>query len=223
MITEDRGLTMLAGANPVPQLDLIDVDVEASKYLATLEQRSSEVTQLDTKAKDHKEKKKNVMAFLVAAVVVIVAGIGFMVLTQGDEVPTAAPVDNPDDLALEATLATDDLEGFVVCSYSGLTDEVTAGEIGVVFHNQATTGGTGWMDLVRLDEDKTLSDLVNYLESGESDKPDWTTRVYLADFVPYETSTDQVTRTVQPGLHVIVCGTNSPYESQMAGAFTVLP
>ena len=31
------------------------------------------------------------MAFLVAAVVVIVAGIGFMVLTQGNEVPPAAP------------------------------------------------------------------------------------------------------------------------------------
>jgi len=90
VITEDKGLTMLAGANPVPQLDLIDVDVEASKYLATLEQRSSEVTQFDTKTPDNREKnKKNVMAFLVAAAVVIVAGIGFMVLTQDDEVLAA--------------------------------------------------------------------------------------------------------------------------------------
>ncbi len=90
MITEDKGLTMLAGANPVPQLDLIDVDVEAAKYLATLEQRSSEVTRLDTKTQDNRQKnKKNVMAFLVAAAVVIVAGIGFMVLTPGDEVLAA--------------------------------------------------------------------------------------------------------------------------------------
>ena len=92
MITEDRGLTMLAGANPVPQLDLIDVDVEAAKYLATLEQRSSEVTQLDTKPKDDKE-KKTATPWLVAAAVAIVAGIGLIVVNQGNEAPsTGQPV-----------------------------------------------------------------------------------------------------------------------------------
>ena len=89
--TEERLMAMYANANPVELEDLLNmVELDDAEYLATLEQRSSEVTQLDTKAKDNKEKKKkNGMAFLVAAGVVIVAGIGFLVVNQGDE--TAAP------------------------------------------------------------------------------------------------------------------------------------
>ena len=91
MVTnEQRVKTLFAEANPIPDADLFDLDeIGGTAYLATLEARSSEVTQLDTKTPDNREKnKKNVMAFLVAAAVVIVAGIGFMVLTRGDEVLT---------------------------------------------------------------------------------------------------------------------------------------
>ena len=88
---EDRVFTLLIESNPIPHVDDLDVDeIGGARYLETLEQRSSEVTQLDTRAQDNKEeKKKKVMAFVVAAVVVLVAGVGFMVVTQGDEVPVA--------------------------------------------------------------------------------------------------------------------------------------
>ena len=91
MITEEHVMATLADSNPVPDVEEIDlVQVGTASYLATLEQRSSQVTELDTKTQDNREKnKKNVMAFLVAAAVVIVAGIGFMVLTPGDEVLAA--------------------------------------------------------------------------------------------------------------------------------------
>ncbi len=91
MITEEHVMATLADSNPVPDVEEIDlVQVGTASYLATLEQRSSQVTELDTKGQDNREKnKKNVVAFLVAAAVVIVAGIGFMVLTPGDEVLAA--------------------------------------------------------------------------------------------------------------------------------------
>ena len=88
MITEEHVVSFFDQANPIPDVELLDMEqIGAARHLVTLEQRSSEVTRLDTKTQDHREKsKKNVMAFLVAAAVVIVAGIGFMVLTRGDEV-----------------------------------------------------------------------------------------------------------------------------------------
>jgi len=90
--TETELFALFEEGNPVPDLDgLGSVALDAAAYLATLEQRSSDMTQLDTKAKDNKEKKKNGMAFLVAAAVVIVAGIGFMVVNQGDETLADAP------------------------------------------------------------------------------------------------------------------------------------
>ena len=92
MITEEHVVRFFDQANPIPDVELLDMEqIGAARHLATLEQRSSDVTQLDTKTSDNKEKRKKAMAFLVAAAVVIVAGIGFMVLTQGDEVPLAAP------------------------------------------------------------------------------------------------------------------------------------
>ena len=149
---------------------------------------------------------------VVGVAVALLVGAGVGVIT-----------DSTDERLLEVTMVTDALEGFVVCSDPGFADEITVGEVELVFHNQATTGGTGWMGVVRLDEGKTVSDMVGHIESGVSGIPDWTTRVHLSDDVPIGASTVQVTKTVQPGLHTVSCGTSSPHESQLAGAFTVLP
>ncbi len=94
MITEDRGLTMLAGANPVPQLDLIDVDVEAAKYLATLEQRSSGMMQLGTKTKDQTDTRRRPKAVLAAALAVVVlvgGGVVLLLVARQESSPVATP------------------------------------------------------------------------------------------------------------------------------------
>jgi hypothetical protein len=81
---------MLAGANPVPQLDLVDVDVEAAAYLATLEQRSSEMTQLDTKPIEMKKSKQRRLALVLGIAIVAILIGGVLILTQGEEtVPPA--------------------------------------------------------------------------------------------------------------------------------------
>ena len=94
MVTNEQQVkTLFAEANPIPDADLFDLDeIGGTAYLATLETRSSEVTQLDTKGQNQKEKKSSA-PWLVAAAVAIVAGIGLIVVNQGDEAPlTSQPV-----------------------------------------------------------------------------------------------------------------------------------
>ncbi len=94
MVTnEQRVKTLFAEANPIPDADLFDLDeIGGTAYLATLETRSSEMTQLDTKGQNQKE-KKTATPWLVAAAVALVAGIGLIVVNQGNEAPlTSQPV-----------------------------------------------------------------------------------------------------------------------------------
>ena len=88
MVTnEQRVKTLFAQANPIPDADLFDLDeIGGTAYLATLETRSSEMTQLDTKGQNQKE-KKTATPWLIAAAVAIVAGIGLIVVNQGNEAP----------------------------------------------------------------------------------------------------------------------------------------
>ena len=147
----------------------------------------------------------------VAVVFLVGVGVGFI-------------SDATDEHFLEVTMVSDDVEGFVVCSYSGsVPDNIAPGEMKLVFHNQNATSDTGWLDIVRLDEDRTTGDVIDHLEDGPSDTPVWATQVHLSNPVPTGTSTDETTIGVEPGLHVVTCGTNSPYEGQIARAFTVLP
>jgi len=88
---EERVKTLFAQANPIPDADLFDLDeIDGTAYLATLEARSSEMTQLETKGQDQKE-KKTATPWLIAAAVAIVAGIGLIVVNQGEEAFSEAP------------------------------------------------------------------------------------------------------------------------------------
>ena len=96
MVTEERLNTLLAHANPVADVSKIDlIEVGATTYLATLEQRSSGMTQLDTKRKVDRE-KRSVRPWLAAAVVTIVAGLAIVLLNQGDQTPVAGQPGSPD-------------------------------------------------------------------------------------------------------------------------------
>jgi len=95
VITEERVMTLLEHADPVSSLDLKPVDVDAASYLATLEQRSSEMTQIETnpETKPPGRSRGPLIAAAVAAVALI-ATIGIL-LTNNDEQPaaqTTAPV-----------------------------------------------------------------------------------------------------------------------------------
>lgn len=99
MITEEKGLMMLAGANPVPQLDQVDVDVEAATYLAILEQRSSEMTRLDTKSTEIEKPKRRRLALVLgtAAVAILIGAV--LMFSQNEETPPPATQLTPTTVA----------------------------------------------------------------------------------------------------------------------------
>jgi hypothetical protein len=87
---ETQVLALFEEGNPIPDLDGLEpIEIDAAAYLATLEQRSSQVTQVDTKQKDQEKKKTVRQRWLVAAVVIILAGIALVLVNQGDETPVA--------------------------------------------------------------------------------------------------------------------------------------
>ena len=87
MITEQQAKTLFANANPILNTDPIYVD--AANYLATLEQRSSEMTQLDTKpVEEEKPKRRRLVLVLSTAAAAILIG-AVLLLTQSEETPPA--------------------------------------------------------------------------------------------------------------------------------------
>ncbi len=90
MTTETEVFALFEEGNPVPDLDGLGSDaLDAAAYLATLETRSSEVTQLDTKPTEQNGDKRSPMMWLVAAAAVIVIGVA-LILTGSGRYPASA-------------------------------------------------------------------------------------------------------------------------------------
>ena len=106
MITEEHVMATLAHSNPVPDVEDIDlVQVGTASYLATLEQRSSEVTNLDTKQTEQTSTKRSMVPWLVAAGVAAIIGVAIIFAAQNTE---QAPVaDQPTLTAGPVTIKTD--------------------------------------------------------------------------------------------------------------------
>lgn len=105
MTTETELFALFEEGNSVPDLNgLGSVDLDAAAYLATLEQRSSEVTQLETKQTETKTRKSTV-PWLIAAGVAAVIGVAVIVAAQNTE---QAPVaGQPTLTAGPVTIKTD--------------------------------------------------------------------------------------------------------------------
>jgi len=85
VITETEAVVLLEAANPIPDLDSYEVaDGGSLVHLDILEQRSSEMTRLDTKKEQEKRTSKAIQ-WLTAAVVVTVAGVALLIVSEDDE------------------------------------------------------------------------------------------------------------------------------------------
>jgi len=94
VITEEHVLRLFDQANPIPDVDLLDMEQSgAARHLATLEQRSSEVTRLDTrpteKAKPSLRRLKLVLG--AAAVVVLIGAVVVLNQDDGNAPPATQP------------------------------------------------------------------------------------------------------------------------------------
>ncbi len=89
MITEETVMTIFVEANPAPDVDELDlVQTGSAAYLATLAQRSSEMTQVDTRSEDQNE-KNTYWPWLTAAMIIVLVGLAVVLLNQGDDNPAA--------------------------------------------------------------------------------------------------------------------------------------
>ena len=96
MTTEERVMTLFAEANPVPDLEKLDlVEVEAATYLATLNTRSSEMTKTQIPRPEESERRVPAAAIAVLAAAAVILGVALVLLNQSEEPPVAtdpAPV-----------------------------------------------------------------------------------------------------------------------------------
>lgn len=92
MSIENEVMALFEEGNPVPDLDALEpATVDAAVYLVTLEQRSSEMTQLTTKHEEKEQPSRGPVAWLAtAAIVLVLFGVAILLLNQGvEEAPTA--------------------------------------------------------------------------------------------------------------------------------------
>lgn len=115
MSVENLVIALIDEGNPIPYPSDLDRDrLDAAAYLATLETRSSTVTQTNTKNQQQKEKKKTVRSWwLATAAVIVLAGVAFILISQDDN-PSVA----------NGPAAT--VEGYIAAYNEGDIDEVMA-------------------------------------------------------------------------------------------------
>jgi len=90
---ESHVMALLEEGNPAPELrdDAYWTDLDAATYLATLEQRISEMTKLETNESQQDTPRQWNRPWLVAAVFVLVLGVGVVVFNQGGTAPVGGP------------------------------------------------------------------------------------------------------------------------------------
>lgn len=85
MSKETQILALFEEANPVPDDQvMVRSDAEPAAYLATLQQRSSDVIQIDERAEEQKTTRKPWLIAATAAALVVVAGAMAFLLNQGE-------------------------------------------------------------------------------------------------------------------------------------------
>jgi hypothetical protein len=93
---ESHVMALLEEGNPAPGLaDDISTDVDAATYLATLEQRISEMTKLETNESQQDTPRQWNRPWVMAAAFVLVIGVGVVMFNQMNPAPVAGPPEIP--------------------------------------------------------------------------------------------------------------------------------
>lgn len=106
MTTEERVKALFAEANPIPEIDSFFLEEMAgAAYLATIEQRSSEMTQLETKPIDQKKQRRASVMLVMAVVAALLVG-AVVILTRTEQTPPPATQVTPSSVAVVETPTT---------------------------------------------------------------------------------------------------------------------
>lgn len=96
MTTEERVWTLLVEANPIPEVGASDPEeIDIATHLATLEERSSEMVQVDTESKAEQRRRRGKTRWLAAAAVLvaIVGAVALVISQRMDDKPLAEATD----------------------------------------------------------------------------------------------------------------------------------
>ena len=86
MSNDDRVIALVREGNPIPDPNDMDRDhLDAAAYLEILEQRSSDMTQLDTTRKERESRSAARPRWLAAAVVTVLIGTAAFLISQTDD------------------------------------------------------------------------------------------------------------------------------------------
>lgn len=205
MTRGDSLLRRLEHVNPVPDPTQLYEDLEAPRqhYLADEQRRNetmpdNKIDQLDTRRQGPRV-RRGLLIGATAAALVLIVGLAYNFFGADEE----SDVFGGDSRVLQLSFDGEQ------CLYDG-PDALSPGEVEVGLHNLSAE--RVWADFVRLDDDRTIQDVVDFMaDPASSGRPAWTRRVWSINSLGANASSQPAVRTVEPGLHVLVCGTWSPY------------
>ena len=217
MARRDNLLERLEQVNPVPDPSRLDVDIEPSRHFYLTSEPRRERTM--TGIKIHKltprprgpRLRQGVLIGAATAALVIIVGVALALVT-GDGTRTVGG----ESRVLQMTFDGEQ------CTYEGPT-VLSAGEIEITYHNQSAERGWAWFG--RLDEGRTIQDLLDYNADPSSfGQPLFATSVWIERTLSANSSSTPKTAIVEPGLYFLTCGTWTPsYVIYTGTALTVTP
>ena len=207
----DQMHEMVRGANPVPNLDMLE-PIEAP--LLPDPERNGVMSNKQIEVETPEPRKPRIRrGLLVAAApvaLVVIVGVALAFMT-GDDTEVAAS----DSRLLQLTFNDEQ------CTYDG-PSVLSAGEVEIVYHNESSKGI--WFDFTRLEEGRTTQELIDYVADPSGvGPPSWVVGVFSVYRIPPNGDSVSAMRTLVPGLHVLVCGTYSPYQGYFGSELTVAP
>ena len=162
MIPEDRVMTIFVEANPVPDVDILNlVEVGSSDYLATLEQRSSNVTQLDARQSPSTRTNRPSRWLAAVAAVIAIIGIGLFVNRGGSEVAETGPP--------TLTYIGD------ACTYTGPVDFAVGSMVTFTFVDEVPNSQVGF-GIWAIDDSMTVEEILDEGINNNASQVDFTTR-----------------------------------------------
>lgn len=212
MTRRDNLLKRLEQVNPVPDPSQLYEDLEMSRqhYLAYQQRRNktmtgSNIDQLTTERQGPRV-RRGLLIGATAAALVLIVGLAYAFV-----IPGGGDVVSGESRVLKLTFDGEQ------CLYEG-PSELSPGEVEIGFENLSAE--RVWFDFVRLDDDKTIQDVLDYQASRRVGRPSFVSGVWSPTLSAGSSSTGHMA-VLEPGLHVLVCGTSTPYVGYFGAGLTV--
>ncbi len=221
MTRRDDLLERLEQVNPVPDPSRLYEDIETSRHFYLSDEQRRDKTMTGTKIgqatpgpRRPRVRRGLVIGAAAAAVVIIVGVVAFAFVDgNGDDTDVAGSDSRVVQLTFDGERCT--YEGPSVLSAG-------QGQVEVVYHNESAEDA--WFSFVRLDEGKTTQDMIDIIaDDPTGSPPSWTVNVWILTLIPADSSTTPVPRTVTPGVHNLVCGSETSRYASFGGELTVTP